>query len=430
MALHAWGRLPNPHNANTVRLHNRHADLPNVTLPWLAHGCGRSYGDVCLNRCGSLLHTINLDHFIDFNPATGILRAEAGVTLRAILALVVPHGWFLAVTPGTRDVTLGGAIANDVHGKNHHVAGSFGHHVRQLEILRSTGERLRCHAQQHAELLRATIGGLGLTGLITWAEIALIPIANPFMTVETTRFGHIDNFWALNAQAETCWPYTVAWIDCLAQGKRQGRGVFMTAAHAATQENLPDWREKPRNIPFDPPVSLVNSLSLRTFNALYWHKARSGTSLQHHVPYFYPLDAISRWNRIYGSAGFYQYQCVLPPDAMCAGTTSLLNRIARSGQGSFLAVLKTFGNHPPPGMLSFPRPGATLALDFPNHGQRTLALFTELDAIVRDAGGAIYPAKDARMPASLFKSAFPQWETFSQWMDPAFSSDFWLRVNS
>lgn len=425
--LHAWGRLTTPHSP-ILSVHDRHAPLPAAaTGPVLAHGCGRSYGDVCLNERGSLLHTLYLDHFIDFNPSTGILRAEAGVTLRSILALVVPHGWFLAVTPGTRDVTLGGAIANDVHGKNHHIAGSFGHHVRQLELLRSTGERFLCDPQQHSELFRATIGGLGLTGLITWAEIALIPIANPFMTVETNRFSHLEQFWLFNAQAETRWPYAVAWIDCLAPNTR---GVLMAGNHAASQEQLPRWQDTHRSVPFNPPVSLVNGLSLRAFNTLYWHKARENTALQHYIPYFYPLDAVAHWNRIYGRGGFYQYQCVLPPEAMREGTATLLKIIARSGQGSFLAVLKTFGPHAAPGMLSFPRPGATLALDFPNHGQRTLDLFAELDAVVRDTGGAIYPAKDARMPAALFRSAFPQWEAFSHWIDPAFSSDFWHRVTS
>jgi FAD/FMN-containing dehydrogenase len=427
--LQSWGRLLPAHSGLVWRPDVRFSTLPETgTGGLLAYGQGRSYGDVCLNTGGTLLHTSGLNRFIAFNRATGILRCEAGVTLREILALVVPQGWFLAVTPGTRDVTVGGAIANDVHGKNHHSAGSFGHYVLQMELLRSAGERLLLSPQQQPELFAATVGGLGLTGLVVWAALQLVPINHAFMTVETTRFANLDEFWLINAQAEKLWPYTVAWIDCLAKGAHQGRGIFMAGRHAAAQNELPVWKESGKTVPLTPPISLVNGLSLRAFNTLYWHRAREGVSLSHYAPYFYPLDSISHWNRIYGRAGFYQYQCVLPPETMQTGIAELLNRIARSGEGSFLAVLKTFGQRPSVGLLSFPRPGATLALDFPNRGARSLKLFHELDAVVRDAHGAIYPAKDARMPAALFQQAYPQWTQFAQWIDPAFSSDFWKRV--
>ncbi len=397
-------------------------------LPMLAHGRGRSYGDVCLNSGGMILRTTGLDRFIAFDRSSGVLRCEAGVTLQHILELCVPMGWFLAVTPGTRDVTVGGAIANDVHGKNHHWAGSFAHHVTRLELLRSSGERIVCSPDERPDLFSATVGGLGLTGLITWAEIELQPVANAFMTVQTTRFSNLETFWRLNAAAEASWPYTVAWIDCLARGGQRGRGVFMAGRHAAMQQSLPAWQESRRTIPLDPPISLVNSLSLRAFNTFYWHGARDGVALSHYVPYFYPLDAIANWNRIYGRRGFFQYQCVLPPATMRAGVDALLQRISRSGQGSFLAVLKTFGHRPSLGMLSFPRPGATLALDFPNHGRATLRLLDDLDAVVSQAGGALYPAKDARMSSTMFRQSFAAWEQFSSFVDPAFSSDFWRRV--
>ncbi len=427
--LQSWGRLFPVHSGSVWRPDERSSSLPHPeTGGLLAYGQGRSYGDVCLNTGGTLLHTTGLNRLIAFNRSTGILRCEAGITLREILALTVPQGWFLAVTPGTRDVTVGGAIANDVHGKNHHSAGSFGHHVVQMELLRSTNERLLLSPQQQPELFAATVGGLGLTGLIVWAELQLAPIRHAFMTVETTRFANLDEFWLLNAQAERLWPYTVAWIDCLAKNAHQGRGILMAGRHAAAQDELPAWKEQVKTMPVTPPISLVNSLSLRALNTLYWHRAREGVSLSHYVPYFYPLDGISHWNRIYGRAGFYQYQCVLPPEAMQTGIAELLNRIAHSGEGSFLAVLKTFGQRPSAGLLSFPRPGATLALDFPNRGARSLKLFRELDAVVQHAQGAIYPAKDARMSATMFQQSFPQWERFSQWVDPAFSSDFWKRV--
>ncbi|MEJ2566394.1 MAG: FAD-binding oxidoreductase [Gammaproteobacteria bacterium] len=429
----SWGRVSRSKPAKVVRLTDRFSPLQ-VGLGkaggMLAYGRGRSYGDVCLNKDGALLYTAGLDRFIAFDRTTGVLRCEAGVTLRDILALVVPQDWFLSVTPGTRDVTVGGAVANDVHGKNHHVAGSFGNHVRCFEILRSTGERLSCSPQENPEQFAATIGGLGLTGLITWVEIQLSPVANPFMYVETKRFRNLDEFWEVNQEAEARWPYTVAWIDCLARGRERGRGIFLGGSHATPQTILPTWRERHHTVPLDPPLSLINRLSLRAFNAIYWRRTKNRYSLAHYVPYFYPLDAISNWNRIYGRAGFYQYQCVLPPNTMREGIAGLLEQISRSRQGSFLAVLKTFGNRRSLGTMSFPRPGATLALDFPNKGNKTLKLFDELDAVVREAGGALYPAKDARMPGAMFRASFPQWENFSKHLDPAFSSDFWRRVTS
>ncbi len=427
----SWGRLasPGPARVCTPQFEGDALALP-PDLAALPFGRGRSYGDVCHNGGGVLLHTARLDRFIAFDPATGVLRCESGVSLRDILELVVPQGWFLAVTPGTREVSVGGAIANDVHGKNHHAAGSFGHHLRRFELLRSSGERLRCSPTVNPDWFAATIGGLGLTGLITWAELQLVPIANPFMQVRTTRFPHLDAFWERNAAMEPDWPYTVAWIDCVASGAARGRGVFMAARHAAPQPQLPVWREARRAVPFTPPFSLVNAATLRGFNLLYWHRAREGDALTHHVPYFYPLDGIAHWNRMYGRRGFFQYQCVVPPDTQRDAIAELLRRIARSGQGSFLAVLKTFGRLPSLGLLSFPRAGATLALDFPNRGHATLRLFEELDAVVREAGGAIYPAKDARMPGSMFERGYPRAQEFSRFIDPRFGSDFWRRVRA
>lgn len=428
---HSWGRLP----ARPPRRVLAPADRAVPLLlpgdgPALPFGRGRSYGDVCLNSDGVLVSTAGLDRWIDFDARSGVLRCESGVTLRAILELALPRGWFLPVTPGTSEVSVGGAIANDVHGKNHHAAGSFGHHLRGFELLRSSGERMVCGPQQHADWFAATIGGLGLTGLITWAELQLVPVCNPYMVVQTQRFGSLSRFWEINEECERHWPYTVAWIDCVASGSARGRGVYMAARHAGARQAAPAWRAARRSVPLTPPVSLVNAWSLRAFNTLYWHKAREGRSIVHHVPYFYPLDAVAHWNRIYGPRGFYQYQCVLPPGVMREATAELLLRIERSGQGSFLAVLKTFGDRPSLGMLSFPRPGATLALDFPNRGAATSRLFDELDAVVREAGGALYPAKDARMQPDLFAAAYPRASSFEAFIDPAFGSDFWRRVRA
>ncbi len=426
-----WGRLPAPGPARVLRPELRSAPIDLAgAAPVLAFGRGRSYGDVCQNSGGVLVDTSGLDRWMDFDPHSGVLRCEAGVRLRDILQLAVPRGWFLPVTPGTREVTVGGAIANDVHGKNHHDAGSFGHHLRCFELLRSSGERMLCSPRHNPAWFAATIGGLGLTGLLTWAELQLAPVCNDFMLVHTRRFRSLEEFWEINDACMAQWPYTVAWVDCVARGAAQGRGVYMAARHAPPQERLPPWRERRRSMPLVPPLSLVNAVSLRAFNTLYWHRSRTQDELLHYVAYFHPLDSIAHWNRIYGPRGFYQYQCVVPPPSMREAVAELLRRIARSGQGSFLAVLKTFGERPSLGMLSFPRPGATLALDFPNRGQATTRLFEDLDAVVRQAGGALYPAKDARMPAAMFAAGYPQAQRFEGYLDPAFGSDFWRRVRA
>jgi len=424
----SWGRCPRAVAAVEIGLNDRHAMLPvGDNRPILAHGLGRSYGDVALNEGGVLLRTRGLDRFIGFDPGTGILRAEAGVSLAEILALVVPMGWFLAVTPGTRFVTLGGAVANDVHGKNHHHAGTFGHHVSALELLRSDGTRLECRPMgPNAEWFRATVGGLGLTGLIVWVEIQLARIAQPFMWTVHRRFEHLDKYWDLDAELGARHSHSVAWVDCL----KGGRGIYSAADFVGHGQALSAPRPSHRSMPVDPPFSLINGLTLRAFNFAYYRKPLPTAGAHPALPFFYPLDSLLHWNRIYGRRGFFQYQCVLPPAAMREGATALFDRIARHGLGSFLAVFKTFGNHASAGLLSFPRPGATLALDFPNQGERTLRLFEELDAIVRDAGGALYPAKDARMSAQMFQQSFPRLQEFASFVDPAFSSSFWRRVST
>lgn len=436
-AFQSWGRYPLAARQSTQQLRWADDTLPlpvangDTLLPF---GQGRSYGDSCLNNDGTLLLTRGLDRFIHFDRARGLLRCESGVTLADILRLIVPQGWFLPVTPGTKFVSVGGAIANDVHGKNHHHAGTFGCHVTRCELLRSDGSRLICSPQENVEWFTATVGGLGLTGLITWAEIRLKPISNPFITVETIRFANLDEFFELSAAAEADYEYTVAWLDCLASGHHFGRGLFMQGNHAPPQlSGLPPISEpQGRSFPFNAPNWMLNNLSIRAFNFAYYHRQRSKTasSLTHFAPFFYPLDAIPAWNRIYGRRGFLQYQCVVPDDGGHTSIRSILEKIVAAGQGSFLSVLKTFGDVLSPGLLSFPRKGVTLALDFPMRGASTLALLNELDVIVRQAGGGVYPAKDARMSRESFQAYYPRWQEFSQYIDPKFSSSFWRRVTA
>lgn len=430
--LNSWGRLPSAREQHERPVTDRFAPLPDFVGRALPRGNGRSYGDSCLNAGGALLTTRALNHFISFDPATGVLEAEAGVTLADVIALALPHGWFLPVTPGTRWATLGGAISNDVHGKNHHVAGSFGHHVRSLELLRSDGSREQLVAGAGSERLRATIGGLGLTGLITRCELQLRRVPGPWLDTETVRFDCLDDFFALSAESAPTHEYTVAWIDCLAKGAHLGRGHFIRSDHAPGDPLAPVPGGHQRlAFPITPPMSLVNRLTLRPFNsAYYWRQpARRQRVQQHYQGYFYPLDGIGNWNRMYGPRGFLQHQCVLPPSAARQATAALLRAISESGQGSFLAVLKDFGDMAPAGMLSFPRPGTTLALDFPNTGPDVFRLLERLDDIVAEAGGTLYPAKDARMAPALFQQGYgDQLAAFHDHIDPRLSSGFWRRM--
>ena len=424
----SWGRYPRAQQ-RIAPLHWRDEALPRSEGSMLPYGNGRSYGDVCLNDGGTLLAARGLDRYIDFDAERGILRCEAGVLFSEILDLIVPRGWFLPVTPGTRYVTVGGAIANDVHGKNHHRAGTFGEHVLRFELLGSDGSRRECSHTQNPDLYAATIAGLGLTGLVTWAEFSLQRIAGPWMATDTRRFGNLDEFFAFSTEAESGHDYAVAWVDCAAR-KSLGRGVLISANHAPAGVSARTPRKGLLAVPFTPPISLVNSLSLSAFNELYFNRARTGASIDHYASYFYPLDAIGEWNRIYGPRGFLQYQCVVPPANARETTNALLERIAASRSGSFLSVLKVFADRPPAGLLSFARAGTTLALDFPNNGAETFSLLDRLDDIVAAAGGAVYPAKDARMPGERFRAYFPRWQDMLAHIDPRFSSGFWRRVTA
>lgn len=428
----SWGRYPRVEQRIIPVLDRNGAlPLPSDGGTVLAHGNGRSYGDSCLNPGATLLTSRGLDRFIDFDPATGIVSCEAGVTLADILDIALPRGWFLPVTPGTRYATVGGAIGNDVHGKNHHRAGTFCHHVRCIELLRSDGSRQQLTPTDSSGLFAATAGGLGLTGLITWVELQLRRVPGPWIETESIRFGNLDEFFELSRDSAEGFEYTVAWIDCLAKGANLGRGHFLRGDHAPGDAQAATPSSAPRrSMPLVPPVSLVNRLTLRPFNTLYYWRqpARHARQISHYQSYFYPLDGINHWNRMYGPRGFLQHQCVLPPATARDATAALLAEIARSGRGSFLAVLKEFGDRPSPGLMSFPRPGTTLALDFPNDGPDLLKMLDRLDRIVSDAGGAVYPAKDARMSGALFRQAYPAWEAFSRFIDPRFSSGFWRRV--
>jgi len=396
---------------------------PGSLLPF---GHGRSYGDSCLNGGRELIECGRLNRILGFDESTGVLRCEGGVTLADIIEIFIPKGWFLPVTPGTSFVTIGGAIANDVHGKNHHVAGTFGAHVQRLGLYRSDGDLLICDANENPDMLRATIGGLGLTGVIVWAEIQLRRVAGPWIDSESIPFSSLKAFLDLSHESNDRFEYTVAWLDCFAG--RNPRGIFFRGNHA-THNRRKFSPRRGLTLPFPPPSWVLNGWSIRAFNRAYYalHAYRKGTALEPYDTFFYPLDAIRQWNLLYGRQGFLQYQCVIP-ECQLDAVEELLERIARSGTGSFLGVLKQFGSASPAGILSFPRPGLTVALDFPMRGERTLNLMRSFDEVVQQAGGALYPAKDARMSPAMFETSYPKWRSVIPYLDPKLSSSFWRRV--
>jgi FAD/FMN-containing dehydrogenase len=338
----------------------------------------------------------------------------------------LPKGWFLPVTPGTRFVTVGGAIANDVHGKNHHRAGTFGAHVRQIALHRSSNGLVICNADRNSEMLQATIGGLGLTGVIAWADIQLRPVAGPWMDAELVPFPSLDSFLDISRESDSHFEYTVAWLDCFA-GK-DARGIFFRGNHCA-ERGKPFRPKRGVTLPFALPGWMLNRQSVKAFNTAYYkvHSSKKGSAVVPYDSFFYPLDSIGKWNLLYGRNGFLQYQCVIP-ETNAEAVKELLDRIAASGMGSFLGVLKQFGTAPAAGMLSFPRPGITIALDFAMRGEKTLKLMQSLDEVVQQSGGAIYPAKDARMSPAMFDASFPNWRSFAPYIDPKMSSSLWRRV--
>lgn len=402
----------------------------------LAVGNGMSYGDCGLNPAGPAISTRRLNRIQAFDAAAGILRAEAGATFADINALTIPAGWLLPVTPGTRHVTLGGAVAADVHGKNHVAQGTFGHHVRSLHLIRSAmaadnpGE-MTCSPTQDSALFRATIGGLGLTGMITSVEVGLRRISSAWVAVNARPFHGLDAFLAA-AKSDRDAEYFIAWFANAGRQSHRAsaniRGVILEANHVdgpTTAEPTPTPRW---SIPPLPTGALLNRLTLAAFNQLYFHARSRRERLRPLDAFLYPLDGIRGWNNLYGPAGFLQYQAVFPDDVQTvqAAMDALLECIGTTP--FFLGTLKRFGGHAPAGMLSFARPGMTVAMDFAHRGRETLELFNRLNDIARDHGGAIYAAKDATMQSSHFATGYPEADAFRRYVDPAMSSGLARRV--
>ena len=413
MRLTGWGRYPR-HETTVLEPDDLSdaAQLHRAGTGLVARGNGRAYGDAAIGLTRTLL-TRRLDRMISFDPSTGRLEVEAGVLLVDILAFAVPRGFFPPVVPGTKFVSVGGMIAADVHGKNHHIDGGFGRHVETLDLALPDGSRVTCSPRNNSELFGATIGGMGLTGTILSAAFRLRRIETSFVQQRTIVAADLDAAMAaLDASLDAT--YSVAWIDCLAQGARLGRALVYRGEHAcadALPQGRPAFRSARKShmaVPFDMPSFMLNRLSVTAFNEIYFRRGAAKAGRDFFVaidPYFFPLDGIADWNRIYGARGFVQHQCVIPKAASRAAFGEILERISRLGTPSFLAVLKLLG--PGDGLMSFPLEGYTLALDFPVSAA-TLRLLDEIDAIVVAAGGRLYLAKDARQAPATFECGYAQ----------------------
>ncbi|WP_297984196.1 FAD-binding oxidoreductase [uncultured Chryseobacterium sp.] len=373
----------------------------------IARGNGRCYGDASLGE--HIFSTKRLNKFISFDRLNGVIECESGVLLSEILEVTVPQGYFLYVTPGTKFVSVGGAIASDVHGKNHHAEGCFSEYVLEFSLLNENGDVLKCSREENAEKFWATIGGMGLTGIILSAKIKLKNIETAYIRQESIKAENLDEIFHLFEESED-WTYTVAWIDCLQKGKNVGRSILMRGEHAMKAELPENLKKNPLRlkskfsptVPFYFPGFVLNAFSVKIFNFLYFSKQRTKTvkNFIDYETFFYPLDFVNDWNKIYGKGGFIQYQMVIPKEKGKEGMKKILEAISKSGNGSFLAVLKLFGKNNPQAYNSFPFEGYTLALDFKvNSGLKKLV--QQLDNIVEEFGGRIYLTKDSMSKSSL-----------------------------
>lgn len=410
MSLSGWGGYPKTKMKETYfrdigELANHVAEQSS----FIVRGMGRSYGDSSLNN-SCVLSTNRYNRFLEFDSQAGVIQCESGVTLAEILDVTIKKGWFLKVTPGTKFVSLGGAIASDVHGKNHHKVGSFSSCVVQFDLMLPSGDIVKCSRDDNPELFEATFGGMGLTGIVTRIELTLTSIESAYIRQRTIKAANLAE--VMRAFEETKdWTYSVAWIDCLAKGDSLGRSVLTLGEHATALEVASVAKGAPLalakkaklSVPFSFPSFALNPLTVRAFNEVYYRKATAGESVVSYEGFFYPLDGVLNWNRIYGKRGFTQYQCVIPLEHSEQGLQELLQAITDSGLGSFLAVLKLFGKQE--GLLSFPAEGYTLALDFPVT-PASLALLNRLDAIVEKHQGRLYLSKDARMSAEIFDDTY------------------------
>ncbi|MDF2679166.1 MAG: FAD-linked oxidase [Brevibacillus sp.] len=442
--LSGWGNFPK--QTGHVYRPEKYKELQEILRlrnqsNFISRGAGRSYGDNALNeQNGVILHT-RLNRFLSFNEQTQVLECEAGVTFGEIIECFLPHGYLPPVTPGTKYVTVGGAISNDVHGKNHHKDGSFSNHTLDFKLLVASGEFLTCSREENQELFWATVGGIGLTGIILSARIKLMRVESAYLEVDYKKASNLDETIALLSETDWKYQYSVAWIDCLSTDRLMGRSVLMLGNHVARNqlngkvEPFSPKRKRNVNIPFHFPSFGLNPYSIKTFNSFYYHRFKDGSQeVEDYDSFFYPLDTLLYWNRLYGKAGFIQYQAVFPMETASKGLGELLQNLTQARVASFLAVLKTLGEKSG-GLLSFPRKGYSLALDIPlKGGTEILALIRKLDKVVMAHGGVLYLAKDSLMSPDMFAQMYPELQKFREVkakIDPGclFSSSMARRLN-
>lgn len=428
--MNPWNNIPKSKNSILLKIDNKlNIDFDRKTT-YLPRGEGRSYGDVCLNNNGTLINTNKLKKILYFDELNGLIECEAGITLKELLEYLIPKGWFLPVVPGTSHVTLGGAIANDIHGKNHHKVGSLGNFVKSLNLLTSDKRVSLCSPDQNQDKFSATIGGLGLTGLIVSARIQLIKIESDLIDSKSVKFNSLDEFFELNELLENTNEYTVSFIDINLKTKSL-RGIFHVGSHSKNTKNyqIKNKRSISFTFPFIQRFSIVNNLTINLLNNFYfWINKNDNVKKQHYRSFFFPLDFIKNWNKAYGKKGFYQYQFVVPLKNSKSTLEQVIDLISFYNQRPVLSVLKTFGTVESRGLMSFPICGLTLAMDFQNKGDTTLKMFNDLDKIVLENNGKIYIAKDSRMEKDSFKKFYPNFDEFSKFIDPNFNSTFLKRV--
>ena len=382
---------------------------------FIPRGNGRCYGDASLAE--ETVNTLKYDKILSFDTANGIFECQSGLMLDQVLEVIVPKGWFLPVTPGTKFITIGGAVGSDVHGKNHHVDGSFSNHIVEMDIVLCSGEVVTCSPEHYPDLFEATCGGMGLTGLITRVKFRLKKIESSYIKQKQVKASNLEEIIRLFEKYKD-YTYSVAWIDCLKKGAHFGRSILILGEHAKVSE-LPETKQKdplklPRKkqitFPFNLPSWVLNAFTIKLFNWAYYGKnlKKEIDKVVSYEPFFYPLDAILHWNRGYGRKGFVQYQFVLPLEAK-QGLIEILHRISNKGLGSFLAVLKVFGKQD--SLISFPAEGYTLALDFPVR-DGLFEFLDELDQVVLKYGGRLYMSKDARMKPEVLQAGYPRLEEF------------------
>jgi len=442
MKLAGWGRYPVVETQvyRPEKIGELAAVVTANSTSLTPRGAGRAYGDAALNDRNRVVDVQRLNRMLAFDPHSGILRCEAGVTIAEIIQVFMPRGFFPPVTPGTKFVTLGGSLAADVHGKNHHRDSSLANHVLNFDLMLASGEVRRCSREQNADLFWATAGGMGLTGVILEVELRLIRVESAWIDGEVIRARDADAALETFERTDSEYRYSAAWIDCATTGASLGRSVVHVGNFASLDALAPKRRAAPFDlkrgihpvVPFEFPNFALNSLSIRAFNAGYYaiHRGSGQHAMVGFDPFFYPLDSIHGWNRIYGKRGFVQYQCVWPPAESRAGLIETVEAIARSRRGSFLTVLKKFG--PQEGILSFPMPGYTLALDFAVD-DGLFPFLDRLDEMVLKRGGRVYLANDARMKPEIFHAMYanlPRWQSIRAAADPnhRFSSSLSRRL--